>query len=92
MLTKMQKMLTKKYLGCSIYVQMEDKMKKNRKHYFCNSPFLEGFASINLFDQNSSFEHKSKQPPNYVISKYFSEVAYYLNKSAKSFSEKHVRK
>ncbi|MGD2090851.1 MAG: hypothetical protein PVH61_32055 [Candidatus Aminicenantes bacterium] len=67
-------------------------MKKNRNQFFCNSPFLEGFASINLFGQSSSFERKQRQPPNYEISRYFSEAAFYLNQSVRIFSEKHARK
>ena len=73
-------------------MQMEDKVKKNRNQFFCNSPFLEGFASLNLFGQSSSFKRNQKQSINHEISRYFSEAAFYLNQSVRVFSEKHVRK
>jgi len=86
-------MLTKKYLDCNIYMQMEETMNKIRRQYYERAPFLEGIASINLFGHGSTYKNiQHKQSSNYALSRYFSEAAKFLNQSVRIFSGKYVRK
>lgn len=74
-------------------------MKKIWKQYYNRPAFLEGMASIDLFGESSSFKSPISQSGEfdemtsiaYSLSRNFSKVSGYLNRSMKVFSTHHVK-
>ncbi|UCH97209.1 MAG: hypothetical protein JSV88_10260 [Candidatus Aminicenantes bacterium] len=74
-------------------------MKKIWNKYYERPAFLEGMTSLDLFGQTSSFKNPISKPGEFdemasiahSLSRYFSRVSGYLNRSMKIFSDQHVR-